>query len=98
MNKIKLIRAISKKTKKKQNDVKEILDATLLVITETLQNHEKINLNNFGTFNLIIRKETKERKQYSPIVKKIITIPSKNESLKISFKAATALEKIINNG
>jgi len=98
MDKVGLIKAISKETGKKQSDAKIFLEATLNVITTTLKNNEKINLNKFGSFNLITRKETKERKQYSPIIKKMITIPSKNESLKISFKAATALENIINNG
>lgn len=97
MNKVELVAAIAKKSGKKKVEVVEFIDDLLEVMIETFSKGEKISLSNFGNFELIKRKETKERTIYSPLARKEITIPSKNETIKLSFRVAKSLQQKLNN-
>lgn len=87
MNKAGLVDAISEKTGLTQKDVRIVVDATMDVITDTLEGGGKVTLVRFGTFGVM---ERKTRRGVNPQTKKRIDIPAKKVT---KFKAGKGLKE-----
>jgi len=57
-----------------KKDVAEVVDLFLSVVSQKVNEGERIELRKFGTF---YRTEKKSRKIYSPIAKKTIDVPAR---------------------
>lgn len=80
------VKAISKKTSLPQNQVNSVVGAALDVITETLQQGDKVVLTGFGTFEM---RERKERRGVNPQTKEPITIAASRTP---GFTASSSLK------
>ncbi len=83
MNKTELINAISKKAGVTKIVAKQVLEATLETITETVKKNEKVTLNGFGNFELATRAA---RKGVNPANGQAIQIEAKEV---FKFKASS---------
>ncbi len=82
MNKNELIKAIAEKSNFSQKDVEIFYDAVVGVLTETLQNGEKIQLLGFANVEL---RESAEKTGINPRTKEKVIIPaSKKPVVKFS--------------
>lgn len=72
MNKAELVRKIAEKTDKKQKEIREILEATLKVLEETMAAQEDVILSGFGSFKL---KYKKARTGRNPATGEEIAVP-----------------------
>jgi nucleoid DNA-binding protein len=57
MNKRELTEAIASKTDFKKFEVQNYIDLLIEVISETLDNEQKVVMSNFGTFKIVKRKK-----------------------------------------
>ena len=89
MNKTELIAAVAAKTSLTKKDADKVINATLDIITETLQKGERVQLVGFGAFEV---KTRGSRKGINPRTKEEITIGS---SKLPSFKAGKALKDAV---
>ena len=90
MNKTELVKAMLEKTGDTKKTTEETLNAFISVITETLQNEDKVQLVGFGTFET---RKRAARKGLNPQTKEEIKIPA---SIAPVFKAGKALKDIVN--
>ena len=90
MNKTELVKAMMEKTGDTKKTTEETLNAFISVITEALQNEDKVQLVGFGTFET---RKRAARKGRNPQTKEEIKIPA---SIAPVFKAGKALKDIIN--
>jgi DNA-binding protein HU-beta len=74
MNKKELIAKIAAKAEMSQSDVNKVVAAFVETVTEALQDGEKIALVNFGTFEVV---DKKERESRNPRTGDKIKIPAK---------------------
>ena len=87
MNKAELIAAVAERTTFSKKEVSTILAETLDVITETVENGEKVVLIGFGTFGTA---ERKAKTGINPQTKKKMKIPAKVVPV---FKAGSAFKE-----
>lgn len=97
MNKTDLILKLTKISGLKKNVVSKLINDTFNVIIEELSSGNEVSISKFGKFALSVRKSTKERTFFSSIAKKEITIPSKGETNKVSFKSSKNLNEQLNS-
>ena len=84
-------RKLSYKINMNQNDSRIIFDCVLDVLTDLLidnKNNCRIELRNFGVFDIITTKERNNAR--NPKTKELVTIPKRK---KIIFKASTSIKK-----
>lgn len=106
MNKTDLIKLVAQKNDMPNKEVASVLDSVLDVISEALNNDEKVNIAGFGAFD---NRKRKERQGQNPsLLKKLkeqgvsgdeakrqaaVTIPAANIP---SFKPAKQLRELVN--
>lgn len=90
MNKTELVSAISEKTLLSKKDSELVLKAFVDVVSEQLQNGEKVQLVGFGTFETA-RREAREGR--NPQTGEIMNIPAVNVP---KFKAGKGLKDQVN--
>lgn len=73
MNKTELVKAISEKAGITQKDVDVILKSYIDVVTEALQNGEKVAIPGFCTYEV---KERAERTAINPATKEKVVVPA----------------------
>lgn len=86
MTKKEIIMSISESTDLKQVDVKEVVQRTFDMITESLEKGDKVELRNFGIFKVKIRKGRLGR---NPRTGDSVTIPDKKV---VSFKSGMKMK------
>jgi len=86
MTKKEIIMSISESTNLKQVDVKEVVQRTFDMITESLEKGDKVELRNFGIFKVKIRKGRLGR---NPRTGEGVTIPDKKV---VSFKSGMKMK------
>ncbi|ODN30637.1 HU family DNA-binding protein [Fervidobacterium thailandense] len=74
MNKKMLVNAVAEKTQLKKKDVKAVVDAVFEVISDALEKGEKVQLVDFGTFEV---KKMEGRTGVNPRTKAKIKIPAR---------------------
>lgn len=97
MSNVDLVSILSEKTGKSKKEITELVSSLFDVVSEKLVAGEDVSIHNFGKFSLTTRKSTKERKIFSVLVNKEITIPSKGETTKVSFKSSKKLTDELNS-
>lgn len=90
MNKTELVAAIAEKTSLSKKDSETVLKAFVDVVTEQLQNGDKVQLTGFGTFEVTKREE---REGKNPLTGDKMTIPAANVP---KFKAGKGLKDEVN--
>jgi len=75
MNKKTLVNAVAEKTQLKKKDVKAVIDTLFETISESLEKGEKVQLVDFGTFEV---KRIEGRTGVNPRTKAKIKIPARN--------------------
>ncbi|HOK87972.1 MAG TPA: HU family DNA-binding protein [Fervidobacterium sp.] len=75
MNKKTLVNAVAEKTQLKKKDVKAVIDTLFETISESLEKGEKVQLVDFGTFEV---KRMEGRTGVNPRTKAKIKIPARN--------------------
>lgn len=90
MNKTELVKLISERMDINQKDIKEIVDLTLDIITETVSSGDDVTFSGFGTFAC---KHREERKGVKPITKEVITIQARNVPI---FKPSIVFKRRLN--
>ncbi|MGN0514490.1 MAG: HU family DNA-binding protein [Lachnospiraceae bacterium] len=90
MNKTELVSAISEKTQLSKKDSELVLKAFVDVVSEQLQNGEKVQLVGFGTFETAKREAREGR---NPQTGEIMNIPAVNVP---KFKAGKGLKDQVN--
>ncbi len=90
MTKNEFVKVLAKKTNISQEKAKELLDATLSTITETLKSGDSVLFTGFGSFYVSNRSQRKGR---NPQTGETITIPA----FKLpAFKVGAVLKEEIN--
>ncbi len=91
MTKAELVSSIAEKVKMTKNDVENVLDSFLAVVTETLEKREEVRLVGFGSFTTRDRKATTARnpKTREPIQVEASVVPV--------FKPGKSLKLAVNN-
>ncbi len=74
MNKKSLVNAVAEKTQLKKKDVKAVIDTLFETISESLEKGEKVQLVDFGTFEV---KQMEGRTGVNPRTKAKIKIPAR---------------------
>jgi len=90
MNKTELIAAVAEKSGLSRKDAEKAVVSTLSIITETLQQGEKVQLVGFGMFEV---RERPAHKGHNPMTREEIDIPASRAP---AFKAGKALKEAIN--
>ncbi len=90
MNKTELVAAISEKTELSKKDSESALKAFVDVVSEQLQNGEKVQLVGFGTFE-VSKRDAREGR--NPLTGKKMNIPACSVP---KFKAGKALKDQVN--
>ena len=90
MNKAELIAAIAAKTGETKKSAEESLNAFVTVVTEALQEGDKVQLVGFGSFEVKTRAARKGR---NPQTKEELIIPASKAPV---FKAGKALKDLVN--
>lgn len=90
MNKTELVAAIAEKTTLSKKDTELVLKAFVDVVTEQLQNGDKVQLTGFGTFE-VAKREQREGK--NPLTGDKMVIPAANVP---KFKAGKGLKDEVN--
>ncbi len=90
MNKTELVAAISEKTELSKKDSESALKAFVDVVSEQLQNREKVQLVGFGTFE-VSKRDAREGR--NPLTGKKMNIPACSVP---KFKAGKALKDQVN--
>lgn len=86
MNKTQLVDAIAVEAGVSKATAKQVLDATLKVLADTLKTEEAVTLVGFGSFKV---SERKERMGKNPQTGEALTIPAKKS---VRFKPGSDLE------
>ena len=89
MTKTELIKNVAKTTGKTQNDVKEIVDATIAAITVSLACGNKVSIADFGSFSTVQRAE---RNYHNPATHETSTAPA---HVAVKFQPATFLKNAV---
>jgi len=89
MNKVEFIDAVANKTKLSKKNSREVIDAVLEVITETLAKKEQVALVGFGTFSV---SERAARTAKVPGTDKTVNVEAKTVA---KFKAGKLLKDIV---
>jgi DNA-binding protein HU-beta len=92
MQKTEFIKAVAERTGSSQKETKQIIDAALDIITETLADGKKVTLTGFGTFEV---RERQEREGVNPQTRKKITIPATKTP---GFSASSTLKEEVKKG
>lgn len=92
-----LITELATRTGKPRKEILELVGDVFEVISEKLVAGEDVSIHNFGKFSLTTRKSTQERKVFSVIANREITIPSKGETTKVNFKSSKKLNENLNS-
>lgn len=74
-----------------QRQAKQIIEAAISVITDTLKRGEKVTLTGFGTFEL---RERQQREGVNPQTRERMTIPATKTP---GFSASTTLKEAVKN-
>ena len=90
MNKAELIAAVAAKTGATKKSAEEAVNAFVDVVTEALRKGDKVQLDGFGSFEVIKRAARKGR---NPQTKEEIKIPASKAP---KFKAGKALKDLVN--
>ena len=90
MNKTELVKAMMEKTGDTKKTTEETLNAFISVITEALQNEDKVQLVGFGTFET---RKRAARKGRNPQTGAEMKIPASTSPV---FKAGKALKETVN--
>lgn len=90
MNKSELVSAIAEKTGLSKKDSESALNSFVEIISEELENNEKVQLVGFGTFEV---RERAARTGRNPQTKEEIQIPASKVP---AFKAGKALKDRVN--
>ncbi len=91
MNKTELVAAIAEKTSLSKKDSEKVLKAFVDVVTEQLQNGEKVQMTGFGTFEVSKREE---REGKNPSTGEKMVIPA---ALVPKFRVGKGLKDEVNN-
>jgi DNA-binding protein HU-beta len=92
MQKTEFIKAVAERTGISQKETKQIIDAALDVITQTLAGGKKVTLTGFGTFEV---RERQEREGVNPQTREKIVIPATKTP---GFSASSTLKEEIKKG
>ena len=91
MHKTDLIKAAAARCELSQTQTRQVTEALLEVIGETLHHGDKVSLDGFGTFKV---KERGERQGRNPATGESITIPATRV---LSFAVSQRLRDLIND-
>lgn len=89
MQKTDFIKAVADRTTMSQKDVKNIIEAALDVIADTLKAGEKVTLTGFGTFEV---RERQAREGVNPQTRQKINIPATKTP---GFSASSTLKELV---
>jgi nucleoid DNA-binding protein len=92
MNKKELVGALAEKTELMPNQIAQIIDVLLEIISKELEKGGQVSIAGFGTFGV---KKRAERQGHNPFSGKLMTIPEKIVPV---FKPASRLKEIVNKG
>lgn len=90
MNTSEVIKTLSERLDKSQNEIKGLLKNTFNVFREHLINHDRFTIPGFGTFDV---SERKHKIAYNPHYKKKMLFPKK---MIAAFRPAKALQDNVN--
>ena len=91
MNKADLVSAMAEQTGLSKKDSEAALNSFINIVSEELENNEKVQLVGFGTFEV---RERAARTGRNPQTKEEIKIPASKSPV---FKAGKALKELVNN-
>lgn len=91
MNKGELVSAIAEQTGLSKKDSEAALNSFINIVSEELENNEKVQLVGFGTFEV---RERAARTGRNPQTKEEIQIPASKAPV---FKAGKSLKDLVNN-
>ena len=91
MNKTEFISTIGNRTLKKDSEIKQIIDAAITILTETLTTGEAITIPGFGTFEVRERAATTAR---NPRTGETIEVAAKKVP---AFKAGKGLKEAVDS-
>lgn len=89
MNKTEFIDAVAEKAGMTKTDARKAVQAFLDVVTDTLQNGDRITLTGFGTFEV---RDVKAREGINPRTKEKIQIPATKRP---AFSAGAVLKRAV---
>ncbi|MCG8348012.1 MAG: HU family DNA-binding protein [Chloroflexales bacterium] len=89
MQKTDFIKAVAEKTGVSQKETKQVIDAALDVIAETLSKGEKVTLTGFGTFEV---RNRQAREGVNPQTREKISIPATKTP---GFSASSTLKDAV---
>lgn len=93
MQKTEFIKAVAERANGiSQKQAKQVIEAAIEVITETLCNAEKVTLTGFGTFEV---RERQEREGVNPQTRERMTIPATKTP---GFSASSTLKEAVKRG
>ena len=91
MTKKEIVRLISDELNLSQQDVKRVVQKTFDAVIDTLSKDGRIELRNFGVFEVKVRKARKAR---NPRTGEEVLVPSKRV---VTFKAGKEMEQLVAN-
>jgi nucleoid DNA-binding protein len=91
MNYSGLYKKVAQTTGKPQDEVKQVVQATMEAITESLARGEAVRFSGFGSFTI---KDVNERIHFNPRSKERTTIPAKR---KVKFKSYRGLKDVVDS-
>lgn len=83
MNKIELVKELSRKTKVSQRQTAELIDAFIATVLEKVRKGEKVSILGFGKFEM---KQRAARKGVNPQTGDVMKIPAKKVPVFVSGK------------
>jgi len=89
MNKAELVEEVANQTGLTKRTSREVVDAVISTITDSLAREEKVTLVGFGTFQV---RERKARKGVNPQTRETIQIPAKKVP---KFRAGKSLREAV---
>jgi len=89
MNKAELVEEVANQTGLKKRTSREVVDAVISTITDSLAREEKVTLVGFGTFQVM---ERKARRGVNPQTRETIQIPAKKVP---KFRAGKSLREAV---
>jgi DNA-binding protein HU-beta len=92
MQKTDFIRSVAERTGISQKETKQVVDAALDIITETLKRGEKVTLTGFGTFEV---RQRQEREGVNPQTRAKIKIAATKTP---GFSASSTLKDAVKGG
>ena len=90
MTKSELIAAVAEKNSMKKKDAETVVSSVFDIITNTLENGEKVAVAGFGTFEV---RDRAAKNAINPATKEPIVVPAKKAP---AFKAGKALKDAVN--